>query len=222
VYSTIIAAKSGETMILDALASIYGQTLPPSEVHIVTDGESPADRVWTDRVRRRFPAAVFLRQPLSGQASAIAFAVRRVHTPYVAFLDCDDLWEPEKQERQIRLLQSEATLDAATCLAVNEWREDGELHRSKPQPSAMFTCTTFRTGAFGRFAPPDAGAGHFVWLYRWWTEARRLGICTGVVPYLGLRRRIHGDNSWWKGNAQAHQDLMSEVRRIVASKRSDM
>ena len=109
-------------------------------------------------------------------------------------------------------------IDAVTCLAVNEWPTTSGWRQSAPAPSAMFTCTTFRRETFARYGLPDGTASHFTWLYRWWADARGNGIAVQSIPYLGLRRRIHGGNTWVVDNAEAHRDLMFELRRIIGRK----
>jgi glycosyltransferase involved in cell wall biosynthesis len=217
VYTTVIAAVPHDTFLIEALGSIYRQTLPPESVEIVVDSESESSRAWMEGIRGKFPDASFHVQSGSGMASALAVGIERVATPYVAFLDCDDLWLPEKQERQIEILRSEPSIDAVTCQS----RNISEISTSEfPAVTAsMFTATTFRTDAFRKFGAPDPAASHYVWLYRWWASARAEGICTSTVDYVGLHRHIHGRNSWIQGNRQAHQDLMAELRRLSREKR---
>lgn len=217
VYSTVIAAVAGEPLILEALSSVMGQTLPPRSVHVVIDHEADAGRDWVTRMQAMCPGVQVHVQPGTGMASAVAFGISRVDTAYVSFLDCDDLWLPRKQELQIDVLRRSSATDAVTCLAQNVDPRRGLSGR--PRRSTMFTATTFRTDAFSRYGMPDPAASHYVWLYRWWAAATLAGISTDTIEYLGLHRRIHGGNSWITRREQAHRDLMAELRRLSAAKR---
>ena len=216
-YSTVIAAVAGEPLIHEALSSVMGQNLPPRSVHVVIDPGADAGRDWTIRMKEICPGVQVHVQPETGMAAAVAFGISQVDTPYVSFLDCDDLWLPRKQELQINMLRESSDTDAVTCLAQNV--DPGRGVSGRPRRSTMFTATTFRTDAFSRFGMPDPEASHYVWLYRWWSVAMSAGISTDTIEYLGLHRRIHGGNSWITGRERAHRDLMAELRRLSATKR---
>ena len=218
-YSTVIAAVAGEPLILEALSSVQDQTLPPRTVHVVIDEQSDGVRQWTTAMQERCHGVRVHTQPGRGMSSALAFGISQVTTPYVAFLDADDIWLPRKQELQVDLLRTSSGIDAVTCLAQNV---DAQRGMSGPlRNSTMFTATTFRTDAFARFGLPDPQASHYVWLYRWWSAAKAADISIDTIEYVGLHRRIHGGNSWITGQQQAHRDLMAELRRLSAVKRGD-
>lgn len=217
-YSAVIAALPGDPMLVEAIDSIRSQTLPPVRIEVVIDDVTAEGRRWISAVQRRRGDISFLVQEGRGMASALAVGIRRVSTPYVAFLDCDDLWLPEKQDRQVSLLEASPDIDAVMCRSQNT-RANGDAVGAAVE-SAMFTATTFRTATFSRLGMPDAEASHYVWLYRWWAAARQAGIRTSSVDYVGLHRRIHGGNSWIRGREAAHRDLMAELRRQVAQRRA--
>jgi glycosyltransferase involved in cell wall biosynthesis len=219
VYSTVIASLPDAPLITDELESIFDQSCPPIEVIVVVDANVEVSPTWVDRIVGVFPHTSIHRQESIGMAAAVASGIRQATLPYVAFLDCDDLWTREKQAVQIDVLEADSTLDAVTCLATNrEVRPDGSQQVMKPAPCATFTATTFRRSTFDTFGYPDGNAGHFVWLYRWWWNARQRGIRTENVPETGLIRRIDGNNSWSVSNELAHRELRLELRRLVGQR----
>lgn len=218
-YSTVISALAGEPLIFEALTSVEGQTRPPEVVYVVVDGGSGPDPGWISTIRSFHPLAKVVHSPGSGQASALAHGISLVDTPYVAFLDCDDIWLPRKQEFQIEHLHKSRDVDAVTCLAQNV--DPGGGRCGRPLRAMMFTAATFRTSVFVRFGMPDVEASHYAWLYRWWSSAISAGINTTTIDYLGLHRRIHGKNSWITGQQQAKNDLMAELRRLSSVKRGE-
>jgi glycosyltransferase involved in cell wall biosynthesis len=218
-YTVVMASRAGEPRIRQALASIFQQTLPPYGVEILIDHCDPPPPGWAEALCCDFPGTQVVLHPGRGLAAALTAGIKRVQTPLVAFLDSDDEWMPDKQRIQVDRLDEDSTLDAVTCRSVNVHIGRPGLLSQKPVEAAMFTATTFRTTAFEKFGPPDDAASHFVWLYRWWSNARANGIRTSAIDYVGLQRVIDGRNSWIREGEQAHSDLLAELRRTIASRR---
>lgn len=98
----------------EAVRSALNQTYRPVEVIVVDDGSTDAtftilDSIDDDRLR-------VLRSDGRGVAAARNHALSHAHYPYVAFLDADDVWDPQKLERQIALLRSNGELIVVGCL----------------------------------------------------------------------------------------------------------
>ena len=219
-YTTVIGALPGDPRLETALASIFGQTLAPSHVEVITDAVHNIPQEWSAGLQAQFKNLKFHTQSDAGLAAAIRTGIVRAKTNYVAFLDCDDVWLPEKQALQINALESYPEADVATGLAANIIQDSSGHDRTlRVGVTSLFTASTFRCDTFDRYGLPDSDAGHYGWLYRWWANARAMGIRTHEVQYLGLERHIHGENSWITGNQQAHENLFSELRQIVHSKR---
>lgn len=88
-----------------ALKSVFGQTLAPHEVIVVDDGSSDDthDRVtdaFGDRVR-------YLRQPNRGVSAARNTGIQQVTGNWIAFLDSDDAWLPDKLQQQVKALRQQ-------------------------------------------------------------------------------------------------------------------
>jgi len=223
VYSAVIASLPDAPLITEALESIFDQSCAPSEVIVVVDAHAEMSSSWARTIENDFPRTSIHRQRSVGMASAIASGIQQTTSKYVAFLDGDDLWTREKQSAQIEVLEADSTFDAVTCRATNlEIRADGSQLATKAAPCATFTATTFRRSTFDRFGLPDGDAGHFIWLYRWWWNARRSGIRTEHVPEVGLIRRIDGNNSWSVSNELAHRELRLELRRLVGQRNASV
>jgi glycosyltransferase involved in cell wall biosynthesis len=99
--SVIVPVRDGERFLADALRSVLAQDYRPFEI-IVMDGHSK-DR--TEQIARSFAKVRFLTQPGKGLPNAYNSAIAAARGEWVAFLECDDLWTPEKLTVQIHYMR---------------------------------------------------------------------------------------------------------------------
>jgi glycosyltransferase involved in cell wall biosynthesis len=102
--SVVIPSYNRQHCLAGAIGSVIAQTYRPIEIIVVDDGS-------TDGTIARFAeftcAVPFLFHALErnmGAAIARNIGVDLARGPFVAFLDSDDLWHPEKIARQMRAL----------------------------------------------------------------------------------------------------------------------
>jgi len=98
--SVIIPVFNGERFIGEAIQSVMDQTYPPLEIIVVDDGSS--DKT-ADIVRYLSGARPILyrRQSNQGAAAARNAGVSLAQGEWIAFLDADDVWYPEKLAIQV-------------------------------------------------------------------------------------------------------------------------
>ncbi len=92
-------ARNAERTLADALASIRAQTVAVAEIVVVDDGSSDA----TAAIARAAGATV-VEGPRMGPGAARNAGIRAAAQPWIAFLDADDRWDPEKTARQLAAL----------------------------------------------------------------------------------------------------------------------
>jgi GT2 family glycosyltransferase len=98
--SVIIPAYNAAGTLSRTLRSVLAQTLPPLETIVIDDGSS--DR--TAAVAAAFaPQVRLLRRANGGPGSARNTGIRAACGAWIALLDADDTWAPEKLERQMAL-----------------------------------------------------------------------------------------------------------------------
>lgn len=100
--TVIVPCRNGAATLAEALESVFAQTVPPLEV-LVIDDRSTDDSV---AVARSFgPRVRVLRNPGRGPGAARELGVREARGTYIAFVDADDVLEPEKHARQLAVLE---------------------------------------------------------------------------------------------------------------------
>jgi len=107
--SVIIPTYRHRDFILRTLDSVFAQTHKDYEIIVVNDG-SPDD---TKTVLARLVAAgriQYVEQPNGGQSHARNRGLELARGKYIAFLDDDDLWPPDKLEWQTDFLEKHANV----------------------------------------------------------------------------------------------------------------
>lgn len=100
--------------VVEALESVRRQTVPPERVIVVDDG---SDDGTADLVAERFPDLELVRQQNSGPSAARNVGWRLATTEWVAFLDADDVFEPERLAAQLALAAAEPSVG----LVASNW-----------------------------------------------------------------------------------------------------
>ena len=110
--SVVVPVWNGAVFLLEALRSVQAQTHKKFEAIIVDDGSTDE----TATVARGFCETdsrfVFLRQPHAGVSAARNAALAGARGQYVAFLDADDVWLPQKLEHQLALFAGDPRVNA--------------------------------------------------------------------------------------------------------------
>src|SRR5688572_6603202 len=108
-----------------AVDSVLAQTHAPLECVVVDDGSTDD----TPTVLARYGSRIrVIRQENRGLSAARNAGVREARGAYVALLDADDFWRPNKVEKQVALMQSTPGLGAVGCGA--EYVNRDGSHRS--------------------------------------------------------------------------------------------
>lgn len=107
--SVVVANYNMGRYVVEAVESILAQTYPVHEVNVVDDGSTDNSRDVLRRYQDHPVVRVFL-QPNGGQAKAKNKGIREATGEFIAFLDADDLWIPEKLERQLPYFDSDPEL----------------------------------------------------------------------------------------------------------------
>lgn len=125
--SVVIPAYNSARYIGDAIASVRAQSVQPLEILVVDDCSEDASR----DIARRMGATVIQVAQNGGPASARNLGIRQAQGELVAFLDADDLWEPEHLEVCSQLLERYPEAALAFSLVTQFGAAD------QPQPAVL-------------------------------------------------------------------------------------
>jgi glycosyltransferase involved in cell wall biosynthesis len=111
--SVVIPAYNSEAFVAKTIATVQQQTVPVFEIIVVDDGSK--DR--TSEVAAACGNDVrVLRQANGGPAAARNHGIREAKGDWIALLDADDLWLPNKIERQLACLTDGVSLVHTYCV----------------------------------------------------------------------------------------------------------
>jgi glycosyltransferase involved in cell wall biosynthesis len=99
--SVVIPAYNAERWIAETLISVSEQTLREIEILVVDDGSSDHTAAIVERHACSDPRIRLIRQRNSGVGAARNAAIRQARGEFVAPIDSDDLWYPEKLALQV-------------------------------------------------------------------------------------------------------------------------
>ena len=115
--SVVIPTNRGGPYLAEAAASVAAQTVRVAEVILVDDGSAAPGLADTAEDL----GIAYVRQEASGLSVARNTGARRATGEWIAFLDDDDVWHPDRIERQLDAL--EAHPEAIAC-AAGGWYMD--------------------------------------------------------------------------------------------------
>jgi glycosyltransferase involved in cell wall biosynthesis len=110
--SVVIPVFNGEHFIGDAIQSALDQTFRDFEIIVVDDGSTDG----TERIVRQFSGALsYHRQENSGVGAARNLGVALAKGEWIAFLDADDIWYPQKLSDQVDFTSTHPELSFVYC-----------------------------------------------------------------------------------------------------------
>lgn len=101
--SVIIPTYNRAHLVKDAVESVLNQTYQDFELIVIDDGSTDNTRevlaVYKDKL-------TYIYQENQGRSAARNHGIKLAQGEYIAFLDSDDVWFPDKLERQVPVLES--------------------------------------------------------------------------------------------------------------------
>lgn len=130
-YVVVTPTRNRWQTLLRAVRSALGQTVPPTEVFVVDDASTDERYRWLDDLVDDARLTILRREVSSRDAHGVGFAVGAVRNValqhirrigfegWIAFLDDDDEWLPEKMARQFEAAEKYDSHRAICTNALN-------------------------------------------------------------------------------------------------------
>ncbi|MDQ3486740.1 MAG: glycosyltransferase [Acidobacteriota bacterium] len=156
--SVIMAAYNVEPYLGAALLSVLAQTFRDIELIVIDDGSTDQSHQLATAYAARDPRVRVLHKVNGGISSARNHGLQVATGQFIAFIDSDDIWDPEFLQAQLDVLAARPDIDLVTG---NAWELGGPLsgHPARPVPdprpapdllsiiedeNAVFIMTVFR------------------------------------------------------------------------------
>lgn len=207
----------------EAIDSILAQTYRPIEVIVVddgsTDGTASVARSYGDEVK-------YLWQTNSGPATARNLGITRARGEYIAFLDADDLWHPEKLSFQMARFRANPDLDL--CLTHVEAFITGKPLEKRGdflKGDSVIVITPYTTCSslvhrrlidrIGQF-DPDLRLGEDT---DWFLRLSNRDAVIEIIPKVLVYARLHDNNMKENRNVLSRDELLTRVKKSLDERR---
>jgi glycosyltransferase involved in cell wall biosynthesis len=197
--SCIVPVFNGQPYLTEALESIFQQTYRPIEVIVADDGSKDETAAvaasYGDRIR-------YVRQDNAGAPAARNLGMSIARGEFIAFLDADDLWHPEKLNRQIASFAACPEIDLSITHIQNFWipelKEEAERYRNhrlgQAVPGYVAATLLARRSLFNRVGPFNSVLRHGD-AQEWFLRAAERGVVIELLPDVLVYRRFHKANT---------------------------
>jgi glycosyltransferase involved in cell wall biosynthesis len=140
--SVVIPCYNGARFLRATLGSVLAQTHLSCEVIVVDDGSTDDSAGVAESFG---PPVRVIRQPNQGESVARNRGIDEAQGEWIAFLDADDVWLPEKTERQLHGMASDTR---ASCTGYFRFDQDPTTRFGSTAPDpAAFTLEGICRGA---------------------------------------------------------------------------
>ena len=217
-YGVVIPAYNAEVWLGEAIESALNQTRPCSELVVVDDGSTDTTR----NVATTFGEPVrLITQPNGGVASARNLGASITTAPFLAFLDADDIWEPNKMAKQMELFDINNRIVMAHCgvtyvdsdnreISTGNDGKSGDVYKrlllSEPTILGGGSGFVVRREAFSEVGGFDTRLSTSA-DWQFFTQVARLGS-VGFAEDLLLRYRFHASNMHYDIDAERRDRIL--------------
>ena len=213
---------NGAAFLAEALASIRRQTVPVFEVIVVDDGS--ADN--SAEIAARHPFVTLLRGPHLGIAATLNRGLEASTGDFLAFLDQDDRWLPEKNFLQGAAFRRDDQLDLVFG-HIRRFHSSPEIKDVAIDvlPGVSKLSLMIKRASFDRIGPFSTDGPHD--FLDWYCRAQEAGLRGTTLLEIVAERRIHADNFGVRQRDRENQSYLAALkasldrRRAAQQNRSD-
>ena len=212
--SVVIPAHNAARFLAEAVASVRAQTLPAAEIIVVDDGSTDE----TAPLARQLGVKL-LAQKQAGAGAARNRGAEAATGEWLAFLDADDLWTPEKLASQRTAMRDQPGTEVVFGYGANFWIDErGARQEDEFRPAFLPGAAFLRREFFLSRARFNANVAPSE-VVEWYLRLRAGKAVISVLPQLMLLRRLHETNTRQQGDGGRALDLRL-VREWIERQRS--
>ncbi len=195
----VIPTFNADAFVAEAIESVLVQTYAETQIIVVDDGSTDC----TEDVVRPFGRKItYLPQPHRGAAAAKNAGIRASRSGFVAFLDADDLWHPDKLTRQMALFEKQPGMDLLYTDYKNFWARGLEEEEKEYQDHPLSEATSgwsistllAKRSVFRRFGFFEVNVTERHQSLMWALRAAKGGATVQVLHDVLMYRRLHQGN----------------------------
>ena len=112
--SVIIPLYNHEQYVEAAIESVLAQTARPAEIIVIDDGSTDGSASKVRRLCQDCPEIIFWSWPNQGAHHTLNAAIHRATGDFVAILNSDDCYHPERLAACLEIVRADPTVDAVT------------------------------------------------------------------------------------------------------------
>ena len=127
--SVIIPTYNRANLLKETLESVFAQTYTDYEVIVIDDGSTDDTEEFVSALLLDHPQLRYIKQANAGVSAARNHGIFEARGEWIAFLDSDDLWFPDKLEKQMAFLAEHPSAGAVTNPFYRY--QDGQVETSK-------------------------------------------------------------------------------------------
>lgn len=116
--SVITTVYNAESFLETSLHSLLAQTFTDFEAIVIDDGSTDGSAELVKRMARTEPRIRLIQQENQGHARATNRGLAEARGALIAFLDHDDLWRPQKLQRQVERLEQDTRVGFVGCYSA--------------------------------------------------------------------------------------------------------
>ena len=148
--SVLIAVHNGQSHVQQCMQSIASQTHKPSEIVCVDDGSTDKtyDALLQWRRKSTIPMTLIRNPKNLGLTKSLSIGLAKTSFPFIARIDIDDTWAPEKLEIQEEYLRLHPDYGIVGCWYENTYRNSKRIFRL-PEKNKEIKKKIFRQNPFG-------------------------------------------------------------------------
>ena len=196
--SVIVPFWNARPFLAEAIDSVFAQTFQSWELLLIDDGSSDGSteiaRHYADRFPGRIRSLEHDGHRNRGVAASRNLGICHARGPYIAFLDADDVWFPNKLARQTAILDSEPEA-AMVCGPSQFWYS----WTGRPEDGARDYVKDLRIAPAGLIQPPTL-------LVSYLTRGTFVANPSTILIRRAVLERVKGFEESFLGPVQTFED----------------